>query len=125
MTGDNISSLNGKTQRLQRVAPVEDKAVGAVSGAADQHELVAVRRALAELRQQVAELDAQVAAIRHQAAKEQAGGLSAASVSRMATSIATTILVSTIVRRLRLGVLGAAAAPLLAAQLNHRLWLVR
>lgn len=125
MTGDNISSLKGKTQRLQRVTPAEDKAAGAVSGAADQPELVAVRRALAELRQQVAELDAQVAAVRRQVAEEQAGGLSAASMSRIATSIATTIVVSTIVRRLRLGLLGAAAAPLLAAQLNHRLRLVR
>jgi len=39
--------------------------------------------------------------------------------------MATTILVGMIVRRLRLGLLGTAAAPLLATQINHRLLPVR
>ena len=126
MTPENASSLNGKAeQRHKRATPAKGRAVGSVSGAADPPELVAARRELADLQRQVAELDAEVAVLRNRSADRPAGAHGVASLSQIATSVATTFLVGAVVRRLRLGFLGAAAAPLLAAQIIRRLWPVQ
>ncbi|WP_139015106.1 hypothetical protein [Pseudorhizobium pelagicum] len=121
MTGKDASSVNGKPQRPRRATPARDHA-GVSAGCGD---LVAARREIADLQKQVAEMNAQVAVIRQQVIDHSAAASSAASLPRMATSIAITVLVGKVVRRLRLGLLGAAAAPLLAAQINHRLWPMR
>ena len=104
MTPENASSLNGKAeQRHKRATPAKGRAVGSVSGAADHPELV----------------------LRNRSADRPAGAHGVASLSQIATSVATTFLVGAVVRRLRLGFLGAAAAPLLAAQIIRRLWPVQ
>ncbi|MBU1317235.1 MAG: hypothetical protein KJ947_25910 [Alphaproteobacteria bacterium] len=125
MTGKDASSVNGKAQRPRRATPARGDVRVTAGGAAERDDLVAARRELAALQKQVAEMNAQVAVIRAQVADRSAAASGAASLSRMATSIAITLLVGKVVRRLRLGLLGAAAAPLLAAQINHRLWPMR
>ncbi|WP_156034854.1 hypothetical protein [Pseudorhizobium marinum] len=125
MTGKDASSVNGKPQRPRRATPARDHERVSAGGDAGRGDLVAARRELADLQKQVAEMNAQVAVIRQQVIDRSAAASSAASLSRIATSIAITVLVGKVVRRLRLGLLGAAAAPLLAAQINHRLWPMR
>ncbi|MFN7103502.1 MAG: hypothetical protein ACK4N1_12875 [Pseudorhizobium sp.] len=123
MTVKNTSSsVNGEAERKPLTAPRQRRAEGSASAADD---LVAARRDLAQLRNQVVELDARITAIRREAAAETlARPFPDTDWSRLATSLAMTFLVSTVMRRLRLGLLGAAVAPILAARLNHRLRLM-
>ncbi|MFN7024197.1 MAG: hypothetical protein ACK4QP_06690 [Pseudorhizobium sp.] len=122
MTPENASSGNDTKQSKPRATPARGKAAARESGVAAGGNLVAVRRELAELQKQVGELDAQITAVRLRGADRAAGTSGTSSLSQIVRSVATTILVGAIVRRLPLGMLGAAAAPLLAAQFNHRLW---
>lgn len=125
MTAKHAGSDNGKAERPRRTPSARGPAGVNAGGDAGRDDLMAAKRELAALRRQVAEMNAQVAIIRQQVVDRSAAASGAASLSRIATSIAITILVGRVVRRLRLGLLGAAVAPLLAAQINHRLWPVR
>jgi hypothetical protein len=121
MTPENASSGNGTVQLPLRTAAATSNTVAHTSGTADGSN-PDVRRELAELQKQVGELDVQITAIRLRGADRAAGASDTPSLSQIVGSVATTILVGAIVRRLPLGMLGAAAAPLLAAQFNRRLW---
>lgn len=121
MTPEHASGGNGTVQLQPRATSATNNAAAHKSGVTAGRNLVAVQRELAELKGQVTELEAQIATLQRQGADRVAGVSGIPSLAQIVRSVATTIVVGAVVRRLPLGLLGAAAAPLLAAQLNH-LW---
>jgi len=86
-------------------------------------ELNAAKEELADLRKEVADLRARLAAIR-----TQTDSVSAPQESedhpwlRIGATMVATFVLGKLVQRLRLGAPGAAAVPLIAAQIDRRIW---
>ncbi|MGJ7043130.1 hypothetical protein J2Y63_006414 [Shinella sp. BE166] len=112
---ESPAQLREHLAELEEESPAEDpRAVDVPS--ADQQ--------IAALRREVADLRARLATIR-----EQTNGMDAPPSRgeihpwlRVAATVATTYLLGRLVQRLRLGAPGAAAVPMIASQLDRRMW---
>jgi len=113
---ESPSHLREHLDELEQESPAEDPSVAeAVLSPAEE---------IAELRGVVAELHARLAAIR-----EQTDGIDAPRSRgdlhpwlRIVVTAATAFVLARLVQEFRLGAPGAAAVPLLTAQLDRRLW---
>lgn len=111
---ESPSHLREHLDELEQESPAEDPSVAeAVLSPAEE---------IAELRGVVAELHARLAAIR-----EQTDGIDAPRSRghpwlRIVVTAAAAFVLARLVQEFRLGAPGAAAVPLLTAQLDRRLW---
>jgi ElaB/YqjD/DUF883 family membrane-anchored ribosome-binding protein len=103
---------------LAEVVPEEDHDDGDQQAA----DLDRAKREIAWLRKEVADLREQLTAIHGQRAEISPAPGDAHPWMRIAAAMATTFVVGRLVQRLRLGAAGAVAVPMIAAQLDRRLW---
>nr|WP_105430903.1 hypothetical protein [Neorhizobium tomejilense] len=85
-------------------------------------DLDAAKREIAWLRKEVADLRERLATIRGQTEGFPRASEDTHPWMRIAAAMATTFILGKLVQRLRLGAAGAAAVPMIAAQLDRRLW---
>ena len=114
---DSPAQLREHLAELEEEIPAEDPGVG------DQKPMSAEQQ-IAALRQEVADLRARLTTIR-----KQTDGMDARPSRddvhpwlRVLATIATTYLLGRLVQRLRLGAPGAAAVPMIASQIDRRIW---
>jgi hypothetical protein len=82
----------------------------------------AAKREIAWLRKEVADLRERLVTIRGEAEDVPPAPEDTQPWMRIAAAMATTFILGKLVQRLRLGAAGAAAVPIIAAQLDRRLW---
>lgn len=114
---DSPAQLREHLAELEEESPAEDPGVG------DQKPMSAEQQ-IAALRQEVADLRARLTTIR-----KQTDGMDARPLRgdmhpwlRVLATAATTYLLGRLVQRLRLGAPGAAAVPMIASQIDRRIW---
>lgn len=113
---DSPAQLREHLAELEEESPAEDPVVG--------NEHPSPQQQIEALRREVADLRARLASIR-----KQTDGMgvrpSPGDVHpwlRVLATAATTYLLGRLVQRLRLGAPGAAAVPMIASQLDRRIW---
>lgn len=87
----------------------------------EANDVDAVKREISWLRKEVYDLREQLMAIQPQAAHVEEVPVGDKPWLRIAATVAVTFLLGKLVQRMRLGAPGAAAVPLIAAQINRRL----
>ncbi|WP_337181585.1 hypothetical protein [Shinella sp.] len=121
MTDIRAKGFDSPAQLREHLAELEDDSP---AGAPGETKTPSAVRQIADLRREVADLRARLATIRRQAAgmdtPPSRGELHP--WLRVAATAATTYLLGRLVQRLRLGAPGAAAVPMIASQLDRRLW---
>ena len=112
---DSPSQLREHLVELEEESPAEDPSTARADRSAE--------REIAALRKEVENLRARLSAIRN------AEGIDAPSSRgerhpwmRIATTVAMTYLLGRLVQRLRLSAPGAAAVPMIASQIDRRIW---
>ena len=113
---DSPAQLREHLDELEEESPAEDPVVGNEHPSAQQQ--------IEALRQEVADLRARLTTIR-----KQTDGMDARPSRedlhpwlRVLATVATTYLLGRLVQRLRLGAPGAAAVPMIASQIDRRIW---
>ncbi|TWF43336.1 hypothetical protein [Neorhizobium alkalisoli] len=113
------AELDRYMAELDEEAPAEDPSD-------DDFEVIDLgdaKREIAWLRKEVADLRAKLQNIRQQTENvPEAPHEDIHPWLRIAATVATTFVLGKLVRRLRLGAPGAAAVPMIAAQLDRRIW---
>lgn len=122
MTDFRARGFDSPAQLREHLAELDEESPAGDPAVANGDE--AAKRQVAALRREVADLRRRLAAIR-----EKTDGLDAGPSRgvrhpwlRVAATVATTYLLGRLVQRLRLGAPGAAAVPMIAAQLDRRVW---
>ncbi|CDZ35589.1 Hypothetical protein NGAL_HAMBI1145_29200 [Neorhizobium galegae bv. officinalis] len=103
---------------LAEGAPTEDYGDGDPQAV----DLDAAKREITWLRKEVADLRERLGTIRGQTEDVPRAPEDTHPWMRIAAAMATTFILGKLVQRLRLGAAGAAAVPMIAAQLDRRLW---
>jgi hypothetical protein len=111
MTNIRTSGFDSPAQMREYLEEVDDAVPAGGSGAED----AAMERAIRELRGQIDGLRRQLEDMQREDAQARAGGW-----LRVAATMALTMALGRIARRLKLGIVGAAAVPLVMAQLNRK-----
>lgn len=113
---DSPAQLREHLAELEEESPADDPGVGNESPSAQQQ--------IEALRREVADLRARLTTIR-----KQTDGMDARPSRgdvhpwlRVLATAATTYLLGRLVQRLRLGAPGAAAVPMIASQIDRRIW---
>jgi len=113
---DSPAQLRDHLAELEEESPAEDPGTRGANRSPEEQ--------IAALRREVADLRARLAAIR-----KQADGIDASPSRgdlhpwlRIAATVATTYLLGRLVQPLRLGAPGTAAVPMIASQLDRRIW---
>lgn len=124
MTDVRTNSRDAKVELDRHLEEAENANPGKTRTQHDREdELGNARRELADLRSEVADLRARLTAIR-----TQTDSVSVAQSTedhpwlRIGATMLATFVLGKLVQRLRLGAPGAAAVPLIAAQIDRRLW---
>jgi len=124
MTNVRTNSQDAKVElELYLAENDHDRAEPVHSQPNESDELKAARNELARLRAEVRDLRSRLTTIRSQTD----GALPAPAIDqhpwlRIAATVMATFVLGKLVQRLRLGAPGAAAVPLIAAQIDRRLW---
>jgi hypothetical protein len=124
MTNVRTNSQDAKVElELYLADNDQDRAKPARPQRNESDELKAARNELARLRAEVRDLRTRLTTIRSQTD----GALPAPAIDqhpglRIAATVMATFVLGKLVQRLRLGAPGAAAVPLIAAQIDRRLW---
>jgi hypothetical protein len=103
---------------LAEGAPTEDYGDGDPQAV----DLDAAKREIAWLRREVIDLRERLASIRGQTDDVPRAPKETHPWMRIAAAMATTFILGKLVQRLRLGAAGAAAVPMITAQVDRRLW---
>lgn len=113
---DSPAQLREHLAELEDESPADDPVVG--------NEIPSTQQQIEVLRREVADLRARLASIR-----KQTDGMDARPLRgdvhpwlRVLATVATTYLLGRLVQRLRLGAPGAAAVPMIASQIDRRIW---
>lgn len=121
MTDIRAKGFDSLAQLREHLAEIEDESPAEGPG---ETKTPSAAQQVADLRREVADLRARLATIRRQAegtdAPPSRGELHP--WLRIAATAATTYLLGRLVQRLRLGAPGAAAVPMIASQLDRRIW---
>ena len=114
---DSPAQLREHLAELEEESPAEDPAI-------EKEKPLSPEQQIAALRQDVADLRARLTAIRTQTegmdARPSRGDIHP--WLRVLATAATTYLLGRLVQRLRLGAPGAAAVPMIASQIDRRIW---
>ena len=113
---DNPAQLREHLDELEEESPAEDLG-GGNENPSSQQQIEALRREVADLRARLTTI------------RKQTNGMDARPSRgdvhpclRVLVTAATTYLLGRLVQRLRLGAPGAAAVPMIASQLDRRMW---
>ena len=113
---DSPAQLREHLAELEEESPAEDLVVG--------NEIPSTQQRIEALRREVADLRARLTTIR-----KQTDGMDARPSRedlhpwlRVLATVATTYLLGRLVQRLRLGAPGVAAVPMIASQIDRRIW---
>ncbi|MCQ4633973.1 hypothetical protein GB927_028335 [Shinella sp. CPCC 100929] len=113
---DSPAQLREHLTELEEESPAEDPGVG--------NERPSAQQQIEALRREVADLHARLTSIRKQTdgmgARRSRGDIHP--WLRVLATAATTYLLGRLVQRLRLGAPGAAAVPMIASQIDRRIW---
>ncbi|MGV2130738.1 hypothetical protein ACQZ4Q_21485 [Agrobacterium vitis] len=124
MTNVRTNSQDAKVELELFLADNDhDRAKPARSQRNESDELKAARNELARLRAEVRDLHTRLTTIRSQTD----GAIPTSAIDehpwlRIAATVMATFVLGKLVQRLRLGAPGAAAVPLIAAQIDRRIW---
>ncbi len=109
-------------ERLDHIPELDDQeAVGNVGANNDPSDLEPARREINLLRKDLSDLREQLAAFRDRGETAIVGSQHAHPWRRIAAIVTTTFILGKLVQKLRLGPAGAAAVPMIAAQLSRRI----
>lgn len=123
MTDTRAKGFDSPAQLREHLAELEEESPAEDPGAGDKKPMSAEQQ-ISDLRQEVADLRARLTTIR-----KQTDGMDARPSRedlhpwlRVLATAATTYLLGRRVQRLRLGAPGAAAVPMIASQIDRRIW---
>ncbi|MDQ0322222.1 hypothetical protein QO002_004428 [Pararhizobium capsulatum DSM 1112] len=122
MTNIKARGFESVAQLREHMAEVDDENPRKISVA--EHNEHMKQREIALLRAEVADLHERISLIREQtdAVDEPVFKQETHPWLRIIATVATTFVLGRLVQRLRLGTPGAAAVPMIAAQLDRRFW---
>ncbi|MBW9115574.1 hypothetical protein JNB88_18210 [Rhizobium cauense] len=121
MTGIRSKGIR-RGELASHLADLEDEHSVEDVETTEKRDLEAVQREVAYLRREVAALREQLSLIRAGNESSAAAKADAHPWLRIAATTAVTFVLGKLVQRLRLGSAGAAAVPMITAQLDRSLW---
>jgi hypothetical protein len=124
MTDIRAKGFHSKSELREHLAELDEEAPAhhSLEEASDADDLNAARKEIACLRKEVADIRERLAVIRIQTEDVPESRRDAHPWRRIAATVIASYVLGKLVQRLRLGAPGAAAAPMIVAQLDRRLW---